>query len=73
MRASVLALILGALVAPVGCGSDGDGGSAGTSGFDELYDQGLTRYVGMFEPANEPDPVEGGEDVRVRGAERSGC
>ena len=36
-----------------------EGGSAGSASFDELYEQGLTKYVGMFEPANEPTPVEG--------------
>ncbi|MBW1762268.1 MAG: hypothetical protein JRJ64_12335 [Deltaproteobacteria bacterium] len=68
MRVSVLALVLSAVVALVGCGSDsgsaiggagGAGGSGGSSGFDELYEQGLTKYVGMFGPSNEPDAVEG--------------
>jgi hypothetical protein len=78
MRRSSLALVLGALTALVGCGSDGsssggggNGGSAGNGGegggggvaapsFQELYDQGLTKYVGMFEPENEPAPAEDG-------------
>lgn len=47
MRKSSLALVLGALVALVGCGSDG---SSSSSGFQELYDQGLIKYVGAFEP-----------------------
>ena len=76
MRASVLALVLSAVVALVGCGSDsastggsggaagaagvgGSGGSGGSSGFQELYDQGLTKYVGEFSPANDPEPVDG--------------
>jgi hypothetical protein len=57
-----LALVLGAIVALVGCGSDSGsstGGSGGSSGFDELYDQGLTKYVDAFDPSNEPDAVEG--------------
>ena len=57
MRVSLLALILAALVALVGCGSD-SGSSTGPS-FEELYGQGLTKYVGMFDPANEPEAVEG--------------
>ena len=68
MRASVLALVLGANVALVGCGSDsgsaaggagGAGGSGSSNGFDELYDQGLTKYVDAFDPSNEPEAVEG--------------
>jgi hypothetical protein len=66
MRASVLSLILGAVVALGGCGSDGGsgtagsggsgaaGGAGGSSGFDELYDQGLTKYVGEFAPEGDP-------------------
>lgn len=69
MRLSVLALVLSAVVGLMGCGSDGNaatggsggsagsggaGGSGGSSGFDELYDQGLTKYVGEFAPAGEP-------------------
>ena len=29
------------------------------SGFEELYAQGLSKYVGAFEPANEPEAVDG--------------
>ena len=55
MRASVLSLILGAVVALGGCGSDGGSGTAGgSSGLDELYDQGLTKYVGEFAPEGDP-------------------
>lgn len=65
MRVSVLALVLSAVVALMGCGDDGNAatggsggsggsGGAGASGFDELYDQGLTKYVGEFAPAGEP-------------------
>jgi hypothetical protein len=46
---------LGALAALVGCGGDSDG----SSGFDEVYSQGMTKYVDMFEPSNEPEVVEG--------------
>lgn len=78
MRASGLALVLGALMALGGCGSDstssggggtaGSGGSAGSGGeggtdpsFQELFDQGLTKYVGMFEPESStgPEPESG--------------
>ncbi|MGB5313772.1 MAG: pectin acetylesterase-family hydrolase [Polyangiales bacterium] len=68
MRINGLALVLGALVALVGCGSDGDssgtagaggGGGAGAPSFQELYDQGLTKYVGMFEP--EPGAQQDGD------------
>jgi len=55
MRVAVLALLLGAVLGVAGCGED----SSESSGFDELYAQGLTRYVGMFEPTNEPDAVDG--------------
>jgi hypothetical protein len=58
MRVNVLALVLGALGALVGCGGDG-GGSSGSSGFDEIYSQGMIRYVDMFDPSNEPEAVEG--------------
>jgi hypothetical protein len=58
MRVNVLALVLGALGALVGCGGD-SGGSNGSSGFDEIYSQGMTRYVDMFDPGNEPEAVEG--------------
>ncbi|MBW2189456.1 MAG: hypothetical protein JRG93_07670, partial [Deltaproteobacteria bacterium] len=63
MRATVLALVLGAVVALAGCGSDGDSvtggsggsaGSGGSNGFDELYEQGLTKYVGEFAPEGDP-------------------
>lgn len=77
MRSSFLALMVGAALALVGCGSDGgsagsggSGGSAGDSGngggggmapsFQELYDQGLTKYVGDFEPANTIAPEQAG-------------
>ncbi len=68
MRASVLALVLGAVVALAGCGSDGDSatggsggsaGSGGSNGFDELYEQGLTKYVGEFAPEGDPTFDEG--------------
>jgi hypothetical protein len=60
---------MSALIALSGCGSDdgsagtggtaGAGGGAGTGGsdapsFQELYDQGLTKYVGMFDPVDAP-------------------
>ena len=82
MRIGRLALVLGAAVALVGCGSDGgsagSGGSAGTGGsagnggngggggiaapsFQELYDQGLTKYVGMFEPQSSTGAKQEGE------------
>jgi len=70
MRVSVLAWVMGATLALMGCGNDvgsagGSGGSGGAggspaAGFQELYDQGLTRYVGMFDPANEPVTSETG-------------
>ena len=47
MRSSFLALFVGAVFALAGCGDDGGGPS-----FQELYDQGLTKYVGAFEPAS---------------------
>ena len=61
MRMTVLTLALSALVALVGCGSDSSSGTGGTGGaageggnggpsFQELYDHGLTKYVGMFAP-----------------------
>lgn len=58
MRLNVLVLALGALAALSGCGSDSASGTTG-SGFEELYAQGLSKYVGAFEPANEPEAVEG--------------
>ncbi len=54
MRVSGLAWVWGAIVFVAGCGSDGGSTTDGSSGFDELYDQGLTRYVGEFSPAGEP-------------------
>ncbi len=36
----------------VGCGSDDVNGAAG---FQEVYDQGLTRYVGAFSSSNAPN------------------
>jgi len=54
MRLNVL--VLGALSALSGCGSDSASGTTG-SGFEELYAQGLSKYVGAFEPANDPEPV----------------
>lgn len=73
MRVNVLALVLAALLALAGCGEDGQTGTAGSGGsggaggsggveapsFDELYAQGLAKYAGEFEPANEPEAVEG--------------
>jgi hypothetical protein len=58
MRLNVLILALGPLAALSGCGSDSASGTTG-SGFEELYAQGLSKYVGAFEPANEPEAVEG--------------
>jgi hypothetical protein len=55
-----LAWFWGALVALAGCGSDGGSTTDGSSGFDELYDQGLNRYVGEFSPAGEPQLDESG-------------
>ena len=48
----IIALLGGASI--VGCGSDSNDGGTGASGFQEVYDQGLTRYVGEFSPSNEP-------------------
>ena len=45
----ILVLVSGAWL--VGCSSDTGDGAAG---FQEVYDQGLTRYVGAFSPGNEP-------------------
>ena len=58
MRVNVLALVLGALLALTGCGDD-SASTVGGSAFDELYDQGLSKYVGEFAPANEPGAVDG--------------
>ena len=58
MRLNDLVLALGALVALVGCGSDGASGEI-EPGFEELYAQGLTKYVGAFEPANDPEAADG--------------
>ncbi|MBT8480161.1 MAG: vtpJ-therm [Myxococcales bacterium] len=58
MRLNVLVLALAPLAALSGCGSDGATSTTG-SGFEELYAQGLSKYVGAFEPANEPEVVEG--------------
>jgi len=55
MRTTNLAWILGAVIGIVGCGDDG----SGSGGFDELYDQGLTRYLDAFEPSNDPQVVDG--------------
>ncbi len=71
MRFGRLAWIFSAGVALIGCGGDsqnvdqllgtgGAGGMRGTdSAFQELYDQGLDRFVGEFSPANDPEPVDG--------------
>jgi len=58
MRLNVLVLALAALVALAGCGSDSASGTTG-SGFEELYAQGLSKYVDEFDPANAPEAVEG--------------
>ncbi|MBT8469584.1 MAG: pectinacetylesterase family protein [Deltaproteobacteria bacterium] len=55
---NVLILALGTLATLSGCGSDSASGTTG-SGFEELYAQGLSKYVGAFEPANAPEAVEG--------------
>jgi hypothetical protein len=56
----MLTWILGASLAFAGCSSDSDSGTrGGESAFQELYDQGLTKYVGMFPPVAESDAVEG--------------
>lgn len=68
MRSNVLVLALGALIALVGCGEEDASGTAGSGGaggaaapsFEELYDQGLIKYVGEFDPANDPTPSEDG-------------
>lgn len=56
MRATILTLI-SALMAVTGCGDDDGGG--GSNPFGELFEQGLDRYVGVFEPSNQPQAVEG--------------
>jgi hypothetical protein len=58
MRVNVLALVLAAQVALVGCGDDSASVAGGPS-FDEIYDQGLSKYAGAFRPANDPTPTEG--------------
>lgn len=58
MRTATLALISTAVMVLAGCGSD-SGDTGGSNGFQEMYDQGLTKYVGMFEPSNTPQPTEG--------------
>jgi hypothetical protein len=55
MRTSVLAWILGTLIVLGGCGSD-----SAESNFQELYDQGLTKYVDTFDPENDPIPADDG-------------
>ncbi len=51
MRKHVLALVSSALVVLAGCGSDSGSGNGGSEpSFQELYDQGLIKYVGAFEP-----------------------
>jgi hypothetical protein len=75
MRTSFLALTLGALLALGGCSSSDGGGASGGNGgdtgggggeggttpsFQELYDQGLTKYVGEFQPENVIAPKQEG-------------
>ncbi len=56
MRIRPVLVILGlVLVAAAGCG---DGGGAEAT-LDEIYGQGLIRYVGEFEPMNDPSPEDG--------------
>ena len=44
-----------------GSGAGGSGASGGAEAvFQELYDQGLTRYVGEFSPENDPEADENG-------------
>ncbi len=53
MRVRLMAWVVGASVALSGCGDEAQS-TGGTEGaFQELYDQGLTKYVGMFAPASE--------------------
>ena len=47
-----------------GVGGDGGGGGAVQPSFEELYDQGLTKYVGMFEPL--PAPEQAGDVTTYR-------
>jgi hypothetical protein len=47
-------------------GAGGTGGAGGSGGaeapsFEELYDQGLTKYVGMFEPESSSGPKQEGD------------
>ena len=60
MRESSLAWVWGVLVVLAGCGSDSGSTTDGASGFKELYDQGLTRYVGEFSPVGDPQTQEDG-------------
>lgn len=59
MNTRVLAWIAVAAVALAGCGEDGESGGA-NGGFEELYAQGLTKYVGEFSPEGDPTMEEGG-------------
>jgi hypothetical protein len=58
MKAHGLAWMMVTPIVLLGCGSD-SGSTGGTSGFQELYDQGLTKYVGAFDPAGDPQVVDG--------------
>lgn len=51
----IMALVGGVIM--LGCSDDGDGAEGV---FQELYDQGLTRYVGQFAPENDPTADENG-------------
>lgn len=58
-------VVLMGSVALLGCsddsgGSGGEGGTGGDAVFQELYDQGVTRYVGEFTPSNDPAADENG-------------
>lgn len=59
MNTRVLAWIAVVALALVGCGDD-NGGEGASGGFEELYDQGLTKYVGEFDPEGEPTMEDGG-------------
>ena len=69
MRTWSLTLFLGAALALVGCGSSssdgmggmGGGGAGGDTGpsFQEIYDQGITKYVDEFDPADSVEKQEG--------------